>query len=180
MNNFIFKKSRTIKRIRISIHADGRVVVSAPWLMPEFLVRKFVAGKTDWINEKLAYFARYPMETSPWQGKRISSKEMTEYKSRALELVQNRLEYFNQFYNFEYKNVCVRNQKTRWGSCSKKKNLNFNFKIIFLTPEQQDYIVVHELCHLQEFNHGKKFWDLVAIQIPEHKKVRASIKKFRL
>lgn len=175
--NLIIKKSRKTKRIRISVHPDGKVIVSAPWIMPDVFVRRFVASKADWIKEKLEYFAKHTIAKSellPRQRMTLANKKL------ALDLVQNRLKHFNQFYNFEYKNITIRNQKTRWGSCSRKKNLNFNYKILFLKPEQQDYIVVHELCHLSQMNHGPKFWELVVQQIPDYKNIRASIKKFRL
>jgi len=177
---FTVKKSRTTKRIRISVHADGKVMVSAPQMVPDFVVRRFVDSKKDWIEEKLAYFEKHPSVRVLAPTRRSSRKDFLENKNAALILVRSRLEYFNQFYNFEYKSVTVRNQKTRWGSCSRKKNLNFNYKIIFLTPTQQDYIVVHELCHLAQMNHGPHFWKLVGEQIPDYKNIRASIRKFRL
>ena len=180
MNNLVIKKSSRTRSIRISVHHDGRVVVTAPTLMPQFLVRRFVASKREWIDAKLAYFAAHPQVRVSAPTRRSSRKDFLEHKDAALALVTSRLEHFNRYYNFEYKNVSVRNQKSRWGSCSRKKNLNFNYKIVFLTPEQQDYIVVHELCHLTQMNHGPKFWALVAEQIPQHKAIRASIKKYRL
>jgi len=91
--------------------------------------------------------------------------------------VLNRLGHFNQFYGFEYKRISIRNQKTRWGSCSKKGNLNFNYKLLFLSQEQADYIIVHELCHLKEMNHSKRFWNLVLESILDYKNVRKSLKK---
>ncbi len=91
-------------------------------------------------------------------------------------LVQSRLLHFNQFYNFTYKKVFIRSQKTRWGSCSSKGNLNFNWRIIKLPSHLADYLIVHELCHLGEFNHSRKFWDLVAKTIPDYKKMRAELK----
>lgn len=73
----------------------------------------------------------------------------------------------------------IKNTKTKWGSCSSKKNLNFSYKIALLDPELQDYLIVHEMCHLAEMNHGKGFWDLVAQQIPHHvalnKKLRYTV-----
>jgi predicted metal-dependent hydrolase len=68
-------------------------------------------------------------------------------------------------------------QKSRWGSCSRKKNLNFNYKLIQLPLELADYIVVHELCHLQEFNHGQGFWNLVGETIPDYKARRDELRK---
>ena len=99
------------------------------------------------------------------------------YKDVALSLAKSRLEYFNVIYNFKYNKVVIRNQKTRWGSCSKKGNLNFNYKIALLPPKTADYIIIHELCHIGEFNHSKNFWDLVAKTMPDYKEVRGSLRK---
>ena len=180
MFNFTLKKSLLTKRIKIAIHPDGRVIVSAPKLLPDIFIRRFIKSKEDWIEKKLVYFKAHPSVRVLPPTKRVSRKDYLENKDKALALVRERLAHFNTFYNFEYRNVSIRNQKTRWGSCSRQKNLNFNYKIIFLSPIQQDYIVIHELCHLAQMNHGPNFWALVAQQIPEHKKVRASIKKYRL
>lgn len=93
-------------------------------------------------------------------------------REAARALVHARLEYFNQYYNFSYNKVAIRNQKTRWGSCSSKGNLNFSVRILTLPPDAQDYLIVHELCHLKEFNHSSRFWDLVAEQVPDYKRIR--------
>ncbi|MFA6386519.1 MAG: M48 family metallopeptidase [Candidatus Paceibacterota bacterium] len=110
--------------------------------------------------------------------KRVKRKNLNyiKYKKDAATLVKERLEYFNTFYNYKWGNVVIRNQKTRWGSCSKKGNLNFNYKIALLSPEAADYIIVHELCHLKEFNHSERFWDLVARAIPDYKAIRSSLR----
>ena len=83
---------------------------------------------------------------------------------------------FNQIYGFQYNKINIRNQKTRWGSCSKKGNLNFNYKIALLPEKYADYIVVHELCHLKEFNHSRSFWNLVARTIPDFRERKKRIK----
>lgn len=98
------------------------------------------------------------------------------YKEEARMLVHARLEYFNAYYNFSYKKVFIKNTKTRWGSCSSKGNLNFSYKILFLKPEEQDYLIVHELCHLKEFNHSARFWALVVQQCPDYKKHHIGLK----
>lgn len=79
-----------------------------------------------------------------------------------------RLHHFNQHYGLSWNRVAIRNQRRRWGSCTSLKNLNFNYKIILLPAHLQDYIIVHELCHLQYLHHGVEFWNLVAEQIPEY------------
>jgi predicted metal-dependent hydrolase len=110
------------------------------------------------------------------KNKKGSKSEYLKYKNQALDLVKNKLEHFNKFYNFKYNKVTVRNQSTRWGSCSKSGNLNFNYKLALLPENLVDYVVVHELCHLGEFNHSKNFWDLVARVIPDFKDRRQELR----
>lgn len=98
------------------------------------------------------------------------------YKNLAINFTDNRIKHFNSFYNFEISKVRIKNQKSRWGSCSSKKNLNFNYKVIFLRPELADYLIVHELCHLGELNHSKKFWALVQKIIPNYKKISRELR----
>lgn len=112
----------------------------------------------------------------PPNKKTRTKKIKPEIRKKAFDLVCARLEYFNQFYNLKYNKVSIRNQKTRWGSCSSRGNLSFNVKILFLSPELQDYLIVHELCHLKEFNHSKRFWDLVEKQIPNYKYLHNKIR----
>jgi len=104
----------------------------------------------------------------------------TAHKESARKLVHEKLQYWNQFYNFSYKRVSIRNTRTCWGSCTSLKNLNFSYRVLFLPPSLQDYIIVHELCHLEQLNHSQAFWDLVAIQLPEHKALRSELKSIEL
>ncbi len=97
-----------------------------------------------------------------------------------MDLAQKRLEYFNKFYGFKINKINIKNQKTRWGSCSKKGNLNFNYKIALVGDGLADYIIVHELCHLKEFNHKQKFWNLVALAIPDYLAIKRELKKNRI
>ena len=99
------------------------------------------------------------------------------YKEQARMLVHARLEHFNTYYKFSYNKVFIKNTKSRWGSCSSAGNLNFSYKIFFLEPAVQDYLIIHELCHLKEFNHSKAFWALVSEQCPDHRKYYNALKK---
>jgi len=102
------------------------------------------------------------------------------HKEVARTLVHERLEYFNRHYGFTYGRVAIRDQRSRWGSCSKKGNLNFNYRIALLPSHLVDYIVVHELCHLREFNHSPKFWALVTQTIPQHRIYRHELHTKRM
>ncbi|MCX6723419.1 MAG: M48 family metallopeptidase [Candidatus Staskawiczbacteria bacterium] len=100
-----------------------------------------------------------------------------EKREQARIFVENRLSYFNKFYKFEINRIAIKNTSRRWGSCSSKKNLNFNYKIIYLKPELADYLIVHELCHLGQLNHSKKFWALVCKAIPNYVKINKELRK---
>lgn len=101
-------------------------------------------------------------------------------KEKARVLISSRLVFFAQRYNVSYGRVSIRDQKTRWGSCSQKANLNFNYRLIHLPDDLRDYIIVHELCHLIELNHGENFWRLVAQTFPNHRELRQRLRKVRM
>ena len=111
----------------------------------------------------------------------IGNKEdYLKYKKEVYSLILKRLDYFNRIYNYKYNKIRIKNQKTRWGSCSSKKNLNFNYKILFLKDYMQDYIIVHELCHLKEMNHSKRFWNLVNKTIPNYLNIRKELRDHKI
>lgn len=94
-------------------------------------------------------------------------------------LVLERLTYWSAAYGISFGRVSIRKQKSRWGSCSSVGNLNFNYRLGFLPFELMDYIVVHELCHIKEYNHSKNFWDLVAQAYPNPKQLRKALETYR-
>ncbi len=105
-------------------------------------------------------------------------REYLKYKEQARALVHAKLEHWNTHYNLSYNKVFIKNQKTKWGSCSTKRNLNFSYRIVLLPEDLQDYLVVHELCHLQEMNHGEHFWNLVAETIPDPHAMNRKLRHF--
>src|SRR3989344_1749908 len=111
---------------------------------------------------------------------RRSKREYAKYKEMARVFAKNKIAQYNKLYQFKVNRITIRNQKSRWGSCSKKGNLNFNYKIVLLPEALVDYVIVHELCHLGEFNHSKKFWKLVSLTIPDYKEVRKRFKGIRV
>lgn len=114
----------------------------------------------------------------PARRKRPSTvtKHYQAHKEAARALILERLEFYNSYYLLPYNRVAIRNQRRCWGSCSSLGNLNFSYRILFLPTHLQDYIIVHELCHLREMNHGPRFWALVAEQLPEYRQLRSELR----
>lgn len=163
------------KNIRITIANDGKIRVTSPKWMPKKLIRKLLQEKSSWIE---AHLQRYKTHDS--SNSFNSKKEYLEHKDQALIFVKKRVEELNLYYKFSYKKITVKNQKTLWGSCSRKGNLNFNYKIIHLPEKLANYIIVHELCHLQECNHGKLFWSLVSETTPNYLTLKNELKETKL
>ncbi len=166
--------SRKARGTRLTVHPDGRVVVTKPAHVSQILVTQFIDRHTEWIKKKIDHFKNHPAPLLA----RHSIRDYKSHKEMARVLVHNQVHFFSTKYGFACGSIRIGNQKSRWGSCSKRGNLNFNYKIVFLPKEIQDYIVVHELCHLKEFNHSVRFWALVEKEIPNWQKLRKELKKY--
>lgn len=168
------RKHRRAKSLKIAISCDGNCMVTLPWRMSMWDAEKFIQQNSEWVLEKMKAMKKIGRKSLFSRHNRQEYLRLREY---ARDFVTRRLEKYSEFYGFEYKSVAIRDQKTRWGSCSSKKNLNFNYKIMLLPQRHADYIIVHELCHLKEFNHSRRFWNLVSQTIPEYEKI---IKQLRV
>lgn len=111
---------------------------------------------------------------------RARSRQYAFLKETARKLVEDKVDMFNAHYCFSVGRISIRDQKTRWGSCSREGNLNFNYRLALLPDHLVDYVVVHELCHLAEFNHSPAFWARVAETLPEYKKYRSELKNINV
>ena len=162
------KISNRARRMRISVACDSSVVLTMPFTFDLGFAERFLRSKLSWVIKTLEKF-------KPYKNRVIFKTDRGEYlkhKQQALSLVITKINRLNQFYNFQYNKVTIKNQKTRWGSCSKMGNLNFNYKIVFLPEDQLNYLVTHELCHLAYMNHSNAFWQLVAKTIPNYRQLR--------
>lgn len=169
---YTLKVIKRSKRIRLAVHCGGECIVTKPRLVPQCLVNKFIIQKSEWLLDKIEELKKLPKKKTAKETK----ADFEKYKVDALKIAERKVREFNKIYNFKYNKITIRNQTTRWGSCSRKGNLNFNYKIALLSEELADYLVVHEICHLGEFNHSKKFWDLVAKTIPNYLELRKELK----
>lgn len=176
------QESGRTRHLRITIHPDGRVVITKPLHISNRAVETFVIKRRAWIDQTLARLKKQETKYGPpltLPRPRRNSTAYKEARSKTRTLVTERLSNFNKIYNFTYGTISIRDQKTRWGSCSAKGNLSFNYRIGFLPQELADYVIVHELCHTKEHNHSKKFWDLVARTVPNHAKLRKELHRYR-
>lgn len=105
---------------------------------------------------------------TPAETKRLETLEKR-YRSKARARFETRVAYFHILTGGNYTSITVRDQKSRWGSCSSRGTLSFNYRLIFAPPAVLDYVVVHELCHLTHMNHSKDFWNMVASVMPDYK-----------
>ena len=155
------------KTISIQVTPRGEVVVRCPLGMPEQAVRAFVASKESWIQSKL------PAVCPPL----LTEEERLALTQQAKADFAQRAEYFAPLVGVSYGRITIRSQKSRWGSCSGKGNLNFNFLLMLATEEVRDYVVVHELCHRKEMNHSPKFWAEVGRVLPGYRAQRQWLKQ---
>lgn len=173
---YTIRKSKRAKRLRLAVYCDGSIIVTTPVGVQQFIIHDFILEKRQWIYEKLRFFRSVNRKVA----RTFSQDDYMLYRKQALEFVIQRVEHFMKIYGHTYNEINIKNQKKRWGSCSKKGNLNFNYKIIFLPEAVRDYIVVHEICHLMEFNHSKKFWHLVEKALPEYTDIKKQLQSFDL
>ncbi len=175
MENNSYKLIRSKRKtLALSVTREATLIVRAPIRTPLWYIEGLVREKEEWIKKAILKMRKLPQIAPilPWQNRR----EYLKHTEAARALVVSRIKELNRAYCFKYRKIAIRNQKSRWGSCSKAGNLNFNYRIIFLEPVVVDYLIVHELCHLKEMNHGKRFWKLVEETIPNYKILRRKLK----
>jgi len=162
--------------LRFAMYGDGRLLVTAPVLLGKRVIEKMIEEKREWIVEKMNVARRDGALRRLNPVVKRFRKDIADDKHRALVLINDRITHFNLVYRHTWNRITIRNQRSRWGSCSSKKNLNFHYKIALLPPHLADYIIVHELCHLAQMNHSRAFWDLVAQTVPDWKDRRKAMR----
>ena len=156
------------KTLALQIKPDGQVVVRCPRGYPAARIEAFVQSKASWIEKHLQ--KKQPGLPA------FTDREIRELADRAAGYIPQRVRYFAPRIGVTYGQITIRNQKTRWGSCTGQGNLNFNCLLMLVPPEVLDYVVIHELCHRKEMNHSDKFWTHVARFCPDHKVKRKWLK----
>ena len=199
---YIIKNSSRAKGLRIVINSRGEVVLTKPKFVPNFIAKQFLLSKQKWVLDSLDKISQksiskdqifyrgklYQLDFKQGKSKiiikhpkifiyspekNIGLRQLTYFLKKQAEIkILDSLVKNSQRMQLEYRQVRFRDQKTRWGSCSSQKNLNFNWRLIMSPPEVLDYVVIHELAHLKHHDHSKAFWQLVENFDPDYREHR--------
>lgn len=163
------------RSLAVEVKSDGRVLVRAPRWMPRAAIYAFLESRRPWIEERLRAAAEYRAAHPPAQT--LTEEELRALAAQARKQITARVEHFAPLVGVRYGRIAIRKQRSRWGSCSSKGNLNFNCLLMLAPPEVLDYVVVHELCHLLEMNHSRRFWAEVRRVLPDFERARRWLKE---
>lgn len=163
------------RTISLEITSAGEILVRAPRRMPEADIRAFVESKKSWIAKHLQK-REQEMELLQEEG-RFTEREIQRLKLLAKQIIPEKVAYYARLMKVTYGRITIRKQKTRWGSCTREGNLNFNCLLMMAPPEVLDYVVIHELCHRIEMNHSANFWAQVEKMMPDYKIPRRWLKE---
>ena len=155
------------KRKTISLEVRGdELIVRAPKRTTKREADEFVKKHEAWIIKKRGQIAE--RKATEHAVPKLSEEELRALAQMAKKVIPERVAYYARIMDAHYGRITLRCQKTRWGSCSAKKNLNFNILLLLTPPEVLDSVVVHELCHLFEMNHSARFYERVYAVYPEY------------
>lgn len=158
------------KTIALQITDCGELLVRCPEKMTAEEIHRFIARHRAWIEKHRSPHAAASLPS-------FTQEEIRDMAQKAHALIPLRVRDWAQKIGVSYGRITIRNQKTRWGSCSSKGNLNFNCTLSLVPGEVLDYVIVHELCHRREMNHSPRFWAEVEKFIPDYKTRRAWLRE---
>ena len=153
----------------------GRVIVRSPLSLSDQRIDEFVNGNEAWIRKCLAKAEQREKEVGHIDP--LSYDEIERLADEALKYIPERVAHYAGIIGVSYGRITIRNQRTRWGSCSSNGNLNFNCLLMLAPPEVIDSVVVHELCHLKEMNHSASFYEEVHKAYPDYDRWDAWLRK---
>lgn len=169
--NIIYSPRKTLS---LEIKPDG-FTIRAPKGIPRREINNFVKSKQSWIKKQLSKIQarQEALEQSPV----FTMDEIRGLADKALVVIPEKVKKYAPIVGVDYGKITIRNQRSRWGSCSSKGNLNFNCLLMLFSDEVIDYVVVHELCHRKHMNHSAAFYEEVERVFPEYRKYQKWLKE---
>lgn len=171
---FVSRRTSRARRASVSVHCDGRVVVTLPWTFGHEDSFRVLAPYLEWVRRRLAAFRRRGETVLMPRSRHDYLARREEARALVAGLIVRHAAIASRS-----RRVAIKDLRRNWGSCSKVGNLNFNYKLLLLPEALAEYVVVHELCHLRELNHSPSFWALVAAELPDWKKRRRDLRRYR-
>lgn len=170
----IFTRRTNAKHYRIRIKPDNSVHITVPRYGTLRRAKQFLADNQDWVaKQQQKISTQKPL-------KNFTTAEIEALRLKAKSYIIPRTVELAQKHHFTFHQIRIKNIRSRWGSCSVKKNLNFSLYLALLENQYIDYVILHELCHTVHMNHGSGFWDLLEQVCPGAKKIDREMKKFQM
>ena len=169
----LFERSKRARHVNISVKPFKGVRVAVPYRVPFNKAEEFSHIKIDWIKMQLEKMKQYEREYNLSSGTNDNIDE-----TRAKSMLTGRLKYLAEKNGYTYNRVFVRNQKTRWGSCSHQNNISLNMKLVLLPEELMDYVILHELVHTHRKDHSKAFWTEMDKLVGDGKTISSRLRKY--
>jgi predicted metal-dependent hydrolase len=155
-------------RLSVKIEPNGTIEATIPWYATLIALRSLI--------EKNRHILRKNLKKLP-EIKCYSEVEIKQIRQKARRFIPARVDFLARKFGFKYGKVSLRNQKTRWGSCSSQNNISLNIALVLLRPALIDYVILHELAHTQHKNHSAEFWNSLERISPDYKRLRRELKK---
>lgn len=163
------------KTVALYVRPDGRIEVRAPLRASKTYIDGFVKSKQDWIENTRNKLSE---RKSARKVIELTAQDEARYKKQAKEYFVQKCLYFAGLMGVRHGAVKINGAKTRWGSCNRKGDINFTYRLLFAPEDVIDYVVVHELAHTKEMNHSKNFWSVVAQTMPDYQARRRRLREF--
>ncbi len=170
----VIRSSR--KTMGLEVRPTGEVLARIPQSLPDQELKGFIGENREWILRTFLLEMQEHETTNATPMEELTKGEMERIRRK----FADRVSYYGKKMAVLWGRVTIRNQKTRWGSCSSKGNLNFNYQLYYLPDELLDYVVVHELAHRRHMNHSREFWEEVEYYYPNYRECRRRLKEIRL
>lgn len=172
-------KRSSRKTLGLEIKESGEIFARIPSRLSDRNLKSFIEQQREWIIKKSAlvqWEREHRQTTNATPVQNLTSAEIENISRK----IVDRVRFYQKKMGVTVGRVTIRNQKTRWGSCSAKGNLNFNYQIYYLPDELLDYVVVHELAHRRHMNHSEEFWKEVEKYLPMYQQYRKKLREIRM